>query len=324
MIRIYAEKECRNTIKTIQWDKDLIIKLVTGKEKRLANIAEAGQIATATFYLRNEGIYPYAITKVSFHDKRLGIKIDRGWLEPNDVAEIVVSFVVPDIVTPNDVIKEGSPFGTFAGGKFFGAQGVWIEDMDGTDAESYVLIDQIGITQNPPTMATIKVVSMVATNDRVLVCESQGTGSKLVKKDQYTTTSQSGDRDYIEVSGAIADDAPTSGVVRVVKDYGLPTEEEFIFNYTSIDRSGANDKFMISPNTTEAFDTDDRAYNPYIDGNADASGNKEITVKYSESTKYIVTIVRYKGYIPFSVAGSFAAAGITVTAIRTVDGIYQP
>jgi len=220
-------------------------------------------------------------------------------------------------------LKKASPLGTFAGGKFFGARGVWIEDMASADSQNYSLIDALAATQNPPTMATIKVVAMVATNDRVLVSESTGTGLKVIKKNQYTTTVQSGDRNYIEVSGAIADDAPTTGVVRVVRDYGTLSAVEFIFNYTSIDRSPADDRFMISPNTTEGFDADDRAYNPYIDANADGAGEKEITVKYAGATKYIVTIVRYKGYIPFDVAGNFPAAGVTVTAIRTEDSIYQ-
>jgi len=221
-------------------------------------------------------------------------------------------------------VKKPSPFGTFAGGKFFGARGVWIQNMVGTDAEAYSLIDALNATENPPTSATIKVVSMVPTTDRVLVCESTGSGAVLPKKTQYTCTSQSGDRNYIEVSGAIADDAPTSGVVRVVRDYGLATEAELIFNYTSIDRSGADDRFIISPNTTEAFDSGDRAYNPYIDTTSDGSGNREVILKYSLATKYIVTRVRLKGYIPFQVAGSFGSGLTTVTAIRTVDGIYQP
>jgi len=48
-----------------------------------------------------------------------------------------------------------------------------------------------------------------------------------------------------------------------------------------------------------------------------------VTVKYA-ADKYIVTIVRYKGYIPFDVAGQLVQAGVTITAIRTTDGIYTP
>lgn len=221
-------------------------------------------------------------------------------------------------------LKKASPLGTFAGGKFFGAQAVWIENMHSDDSEKYALIDALGVTQNPPTMATIKVVSMVPTNDRLLVCESIGTGETAIKKNQYTLTTQSLGQNKLVVSGAIADDAPTSGIVRVVYNYGLANEGEDIYTYTGINRVPADDEFTgLSPITERDYTSGDRAYNPWLDKNADASGEAEITIKYSASTKYIVTRVRYKGYIPFSVAGSFAAAGIIVTAIRTVDSIYQ-
>lgn len=222
--------------------------------------------------------------------------------------------------TTYTAVKKASPLGIFAGGKFFGAKGIWIEDMIGTEVESFVLTDAEGDTVTPPQAATLKVVAMIATNDRVLVCESTAENSTIIKKNQYTCASQSGDRNYIEVTTAIADDAPpTNGVIRVVRHYGLGTTEEFIFNYTTIDRTLK--RFMITPNTTEAFDSDDRAYNPYIDTLADGSGNREVALKYSMATKYIVTRVRLNHYIPFQVAGSFAAGLTTITAIRTPDGI---
>lgn len=219
-------------------------------------------------------------------------------------------------------LKKASSFGTFAGGKFFGARGIWIEDMVGTDSEDYSLIDALNATQTPPTSASITVVSMIVDTDRVLVCESTGLGSTIIKKNQYTLTSQT-NQSYIEVSGAIADDAPTSGVVRVVVDYGLATQTEDIYNYTSIDRSGANDKFILSAPTGKSYDSGDRAYNPYIDGLADGSGQANVNVKYAGSVKYIVTRVRLKGYIPFQVNGSLNSGSNPVTAIRTTDGIVQ-
>jgi len=220
-------------------------------------------------------------------------------------------------------IKKASPFGTFAGGAFYGAKGIWIEDMAGADSEKYSLIDANNDPQNPPTSSSITVVAMIATTDRVLVCESTGTGQTAIKRNQYTLTTQS-NQSYIEVSGIIASDAPTTGVVRVVVDYGLVTETEDIYNYTSIDRSGADDKFILAAPTGKSYDSGDRAYNPYIDANADGSGNASVIVKYALATKYIVTRVRLKGYVPFQVAGSFGSGATTVTSIRTVDAIYQP
>jgi len=222
-------------------------------------------------------------------------------------------------VTTYSQVKKASPYGTFAGGKFFGARGVWIENISGLDAIMFSLIDANNVTQNPPLRSTIRVVSMIPNVDRVLVAESTGSGSTDIKKDQYTLASQNAGVNYIEVTTTPADDCPEQGVIRVVYDYGLQTQGEDIYNYTSINRS--EKRFYISGTTNRAYDSGDRAYVPYIDGYANSSGIAEVTVKYSGVTKYIVARVRKKGYIPFQVAASFADGTTTITAIRTVDNI---
>lgn len=106
-LQLYANEKCSVQIKTIEWDNDLIIKLLNGGKKRLSNTAEAGQVATAIVYLKNEGKNNYAITDVSFHDKRLSISIKKDWLEPNEVTSMIVKFTVPKKVTPQTIVKAG-------------------------------------------------------------------------------------------------------------------------------------------------------------------------------------------------------------------------
>jgi len=224
-------------------------------------------------------------------------------------------------ITTYTQLKKASPYGTFAGGKFFGARGIWIENMSGLDSIMYSLIDANNTTQNPPLSSTIRVTSMIPNTDRVLVCESTGSGSTQIKKNQYTLATQNSGVNYIEVTTTPADDCPATGVIRVVYDYGLGTEGEDIYSYTSINRT--EKRFYISGTTSRAYDSGDRAYVPYIDTYSDSNGEREVTVKYSGSTKYIVVRVRKKGYIPFQVAGSFADGTTTVVAIRTVDNIVQ-
>ena len=57
----------------------------------------------------------------------------------------------------NTLISRVAPFGTFAGGQFFGARGVWIENMHANDANSYTLIDSNGVTRTPPTTFPISI-----------------------------------------------------------------------------------------------------------------------------------------------------------------------
>ncbi len=52
-------------------------------------------------------------------------------------------------------IEKTSPFGTFAGGKFFGARGVWIEDMDPADIQNYQLLDADNVSHTPPAYLSV-------------------------------------------------------------------------------------------------------------------------------------------------------------------------
>jgi len=113
-------------------------------------------------------------------------------------------------------VKKAAPLGTFAGGTFFGAQGVWLDTdtVHSSDVKSYQLIDANGTTRNPPNQQTLKVTD-VASGDRVSVFRTSG-GDIL--KTQYTSHASSnaaGDSDFV-VQEAIANDTPTSGVLRIV------------------------------------------------------------------------------------------------------------
>lgn len=77
---------------------------------------------------------------------------------------------------------KAAPFGTFAGGKFFGARGVWIENYNALDAKNFQLIDATGTTQIPPNVVPVQVTGVVA-GDRVLVGQLTGPGGTLTGTD---------------------------------------------------------------------------------------------------------------------------------------------
>jgi hypothetical protein len=74
------------------------------------------------------------------------------------------------------------PFGQYLGGRFFGARGVWIENMSSSDVKNYQLIDSNGVTRYPPNIISIIVQSCVS-NDRVGVFRLTPTGD--IYKNQY-------------------------------------------------------------------------------------------------------------------------------------------
>lgn len=64
-----------------------------------------------------------------------------------------------------------SPFGTYAGGKFFGAKGVYVTNIAGADTNNIILTAQDGLPYSAPTSISVAVDSVVS-GDRVLVARS--------------------------------------------------------------------------------------------------------------------------------------------------------
>jgi hypothetical protein len=205
-----------------------------------------------------------------------------------------------------------APFGTFAGGTFFGARGIWISNMAGADAEKYLLIDSAGTNHTPPTQAPVTVGSVVA-GDRVLVAKSTGAASTVIDKAQYTVsgTLASG-VNYIHVMIPIPNDTPASGFIRVL-DVGLSEERYTYSGY-------GHHTFGLNTNTIKQYvGPTDTAYVPYID-------NTAISTSIVQSLLYVtprnlVARVRKKGILPFETTATLVTGGVTITAIRTTDGI---
>ncbi len=110
---------------------------------------------------------------------------------------------------------KASPFGTFAGGKFFGAQGVWITNYATADAQNFQLIDSNGTSRTPPNTVSVT-VSGVAQSDRVGVFVLTAAAGSI-NKTKYNMTAQATGLTTITVSGAIDAETPQSGVIRVVQ-----------------------------------------------------------------------------------------------------------
>ena len=113
-----------------------------------------------------------------------------------------------------------APFGSFAGGTFFGARGVWLENYDADDAKSFQLIDGDGDTQTPPNTIAIKVTG-VAIGDRVLVGQLDGVGGALTGTDYIDETATATTAQTTMIYSA---DIPV--LVRVRKKGILPFEVE--------------------------------------------------------------------------------------------------
>jgi len=73
---------------------------------------------------------------------------------------------------------KAAAFGTFAGGKLFGARGVYAKTMATADKQNYTLIDDEGATQAPPNTVGVTVSGLVS-GDSVAVFQVDSAGAVL-------------------------------------------------------------------------------------------------------------------------------------------------
>jgi hypothetical protein len=88
--------------------------------------------------------------------------------------------------------------------------------MATADEQSYSLIDSGGTVRDPPNKQAIS-VSGIHSGARVTVFKLTGNGGDI-EKDQYTVSSGSQYGSSVVMTGSLANDTPTSGVVRIVDD----------------------------------------------------------------------------------------------------------
>lgn len=207
-----------------------------------------------------------------------------------------------------------APFGTFAGGKFFGARGVYFINLNGADAQNFQLIDAAGTTRNPPNYQAFQVGGL-ENGDTVAVFKSTGSQSTAVDKAQFSLNGAN-PLNTITVTGSIPTSTPSSGTIIVVDTNGTET----VYAYSAW--SGSNFTVVAGAGTHDGTET---AYVPYI--YVTATGTAPITVSETStiwtSDINVVTVARQAGFIPFTIAGSYGSTGFSTTAIRTADGIYQ-
>jgi hypothetical protein len=215
---------------------------------------------------------------------------------------------------------KAAPFGTFAGGKLFGARGVWVENMHPDDILQYQLIDSDNTTRTPPTQATITVTNLIA-SDRVAVFRTQ-TGTTINKAMYAAAAGNNSGNDTFVVSTSITNDTPPEGTIRIVDDSDTGATRERRHTYTSWDGSTF---YGLSPVLDRNYTaTDDKVYVPFIDEVA-ADTSASVTVIYVQDRSILVRVRRYTAtaILPFETTGTFGSNGFSIATIRTPDTIVS-
>ncbi len=220
----------------------------------------------------------------------------------------------PSIITQS----KQAPFGTFAGGKFFGARGVLLINMLSSDANNYQLIDSTGETQIPPISVPL-IVDSVASGDRVGVYQTTGDNTTINKAMFTAASGNNAGNNYFVIQGSIPADTPSSGKIKIVDVSDQSANREKTYTYTSWSGSTFSG---LSPTLDRNYVSgEDTAYVPYIEEEATGSTvSKSITYV---TDRYVVVVVRKKGIIPFIQKKQITSSGMTASAIRTTDSIVQ-
>lgn len=201
-----------------------------------------------------------------------------------------------------------APFGTFAGGTFFVAQGWWLAGVLPAEATKYQLIAHDGATQTPPTVIGVTIGNLTA-GDRVLVARDDGTGGVL--KDEYTPVATSIGATSLQVIENIKTDTPAVGALRIK---GL--------RYAYAGYNAATKTFTgLSPALASAIASTDNVFVPLIDRTA-SSASESTSFIFSSSFTARVDVRNSAGVtpiIPFTTSISVNAAGASVNATRNPD-----
>lgn len=201
-----------------------------------------------------------------------------------------------------------APFGTFAGGTFFVAQGWWLTGVLAAEATRYQLIAHDGTTQTPPTIVGITVGNLLS-GDRVLVARDNGSGAIL--KDEYTPVAASSGATALTVVESIKSDTPTAGVIRIKGER---------YTYTSF-TAGTKTFNGLSPALSQNIVTADDVFVPYVD-KATTTTSESVTFVYNANFNCRVDVRQGSGaspIIPFTTTISVTNAGASVNASRNLD-----
>ena len=201
-----------------------------------------------------------------------------------------------------------APFGTFAVGSLFLAQGWWITGVLAGEATKYQLIADDGTTQTPPTLIGITVGNLIS-GDRVLVARDDGSGGVL--KNEYTPVAASSGATALQIVESIKTDTPASGVIRIKGKR---------YTYTSY-TAGTKTFNGLSPSLSENIVTADDVFVPFIDV-ATNSTSESATFIYSSNFTARVDVRLGSGaspIVPFTTSLSVTNAGASVNASRNLD-----
>lgn len=229
-----------------------------------------------------------------------------------------------------------SPYGSSAGGKVFGAQGVFIDKdtLDSADIQNFQLINNADTTRIPPNLQTLK-ISNLENGVRAAAYRSTGSGNSDIMRNEFKVGAVGGgynqatDTKILVAAntrsvGPLPQDVPESGVLRVLDPND--TGKYLRFPYDTIDRT--NNWFELSSGDIGAVTgeedlvLDDNVHVCLIEEESTGS-SVENNIIYIAPGINLYCIARKKGKIPYDAPSTFGPTGATIGAVLSDDDIVD-
>jgi len=222
-----------------------------------------------------------------------------------------------------------APFGTFAGGTFFGARGVWITNYDLADSNNFELIDSNGTPQSPPLVVVLTVNGVKSAEEQLTHGAITG-GDNAFSAGNYLRGVTS------SAVGTIRQ--AVDGTHTVIGEITGTFDDDEVVNETTTGLAGddTGDSATVSAKTTkyvrcriEAKAGGDLPIGTQImNEQAETSYGSEGYYKATEVFTYtndqpVLVRARYRGYVPFETSAVISSSDLTVTAIWQVDTNYR-
>lgn len=206
-------------------------------------------------------------------------------------------------VLPGQAYTENpaAPFGSFAGGKWFVAQGWWVTGVQSGDNKNYQLISHVGTVETPPNTITISINGVVS-GDYVLVARDTGSD---INSTEYTVSGSSG-ASTVSVTG-LKTDTPVSGVIRIDGDRYAYTG----WTGTTVTLSGT-----LSRTYSSVY-----AFIPLIDDVASTTSISSAAMQFDTgfTCRYRVRNGGGSPVVPFESTLAVTTTGGSGTAVRNAD-----
>lgn len=200
-----------------------------------------------------------------------------------------------------------APFGTFAGGRFFVAQGWWLTGNQAGDSRNFQLRAHDGTDQLPPTAVQIGVSGLVA-GDYVVVARDNGSGG--FANDTTVASTAAAGATSVTLTAAPGDTPTGAGFIRINGN-----------RHTYAGRAG-NVVSGLSPAVPAGgYAAGSQCFIPFIDGVSGGAAMTSGSFQFSSNftARYRVRNGGASPIVPFESTLSVTSNGGSGTAVRNAD-----